>query len=202
MSNRWNMDYSWQYGHNPHEFFYDLQADFAPPVAEAVFRKLLELQSDPAADDGLVGFGGAVAELLAPGRITATSHGEDACDSLSYLADLIADQAEQVDPRVRVTWTQLPPIGDDGAAAVRRDGYWIPADEHAGYEARRDRVVERLREVTGDVVDQVTIEIDDGFAVAVGRRRDVVVFSLGLGATQLDMMESADADGQLRAYAL
>ena len=202
MSNRWTMDYSWQYGHKPHQFSYDLQADFVPPVAEAVFRKLSELQSDPAVDDGLVGFGGAVAELSAPGRITATSHGEDACDSLSYLADLIAEQAEQVDPRVRITWTQLPPIGDDGVAAVRRDGYWIPADEHAGYEARRDHVVERLREATGDAVDEVTIEIDDGFVVAVGRRRDVVVFSLGLGATQLNAMEAADAEGALRAYAL
>lgn len=202
MSNRWNMDYSWQYGHNPHQFSYDLQADFMSPVAEAVFRKLAELQADPSAEDDSVGFGGAVARLSAPGRITATSHGEDACDSLSYLADLIAEQAEQVDPRVRITWTQLPPVGDDGAAAIRHDGYWIPADELAGYEARRDRVVERLREVTGDAVDQVTVEIDDGLAVAVGRRRDAVVFSLGLGATQLAMMEAADADGQLRAYAL
>ena len=56
--------------------------------------------------------------------------------------------------------------------------------------------------MTGDAVDEVTIEIDEGFAVAVGRRRDVVVFSLGLGATQLGAMEAADADGELRAYAL
>lgn len=103
------MDYTWQYGHNSHQFSYDFKADLVRPATDAVFRKLPELQSDPSADDGLVGVGGAGAELNAPGRSTATSHGEDACDSLSYLADLIAEQAEQVDPCVRITWTQLPP---------------------------------------------------------------------------------------------
>lgn len=198
MSNRWPMDYSWQDGHHPDRFTYDLRADVVPAeAAQAAYAQL-----GPDTDGGVVR-GGAVAHLTGAGEITATSHGQDACDSLSDLADAIVDATEAVDPSVRITWTQLPPRSDDdGAAAVWVDGYWIPADEAAGYEARRDRLVARLQDAVGDAADTVRVETIDGQAVATGRRQGTDVFSLLLGSMQLDMMEEADADGTLRDYAL
>lgn len=203
MGSTWTMDYSWQSGHDPHEYAYDLQADFEPSsVAAATFEELSdELTLD--AETGALLSGGAFAIQSGEGRITATSGGEDACDSLSYLADDITERATQIDPEVRITWTQLAPRPSDGGPpAARIDGYWIPSDEAQGYHARRDRLVERVRTAVGDACDDVRLEERDGLTTLVGRRNGVVVFDLGVGSTQLDMIEQADAAGTLREYAL
>ena len=200
--NRWELNYSWVLGQSYRDSpLLELEGTFSEPnLAAKVLVHLVELgEAHPWPNETSVVQGGALARLE-QGRIVVSSSGEDGCDSIKYLSDLVAAVAETIDPTVAIDWLERAPRSATGVAAVRIDGYWIPAAEADTYYERRDSALARLLAASIGRVDAYELADDDGPVTAVFTKAGEQVAEIGLGIGVLELIEEAEAESVLDTF--
>lgn len=201
-ANRWELNYAWVSGQGYRESgLLELEGSFdLPDLADKVLDRLIQLgEAKLAPTHAQVSTGGALARLE-HGRIIVSSAGEDGCDSIKYLADLIAGAAEEIEPNAKITWLERAPRSQTGAASLWLDGYWIPADAAATYLDRRGEALRKLLAANADFVDDFQLQNLNGRKVALFSKNGQPVTELGLGVGVLELIEEAEAESTLNRF--